>query len=104
MRHMLVYKAMKQPIAIIIGKKGVDKGLLNSLKLHFRTHEVLKIKVSKMWKDIVADMAAEVELKSGGVILERHGSRFILFRGYTHADIPRKTPPSDALQNSWWQS
>jgi len=104
MRHMLVYKGMKQPVAIIIGKRGVDRGLLNSLKLHFRTHEVVKIRVAKLWKDCIADMAAELEKKSGGVIIERHGSRIILFRGYTHADIPRRTPPADTYSKSWYVS
>lgn len=46
-------------------------------------------------------MAQELEEKSGGVIIERVGSRLCLFRGYTDADIPRKESRSE---RGWWQT
>ncbi|GMH38466.1 hypothetical protein BSKO_06350 [Bryopsis sp. KO-2023] len=101
MRTMLVYKCMRQPVQIIIGKKGVDRGLLNCLQMHFRTHEVVRCRVARQWKDCVADLAQELEEKSGGVIIERVGSRICLFRGYTHSDIPRREPNREG---GWWST
>lgn len=62
------------------GRKGVDAGLLNCLRLHFRTHDVLRCRIAKQWRDCLPDMAQELEEKSGGIILERAGSRVILYR------------------------
>lgn len=50
-----------------------------------------RCKVARMWSDTIADLAQELEDKSGGVIVSRSGSRICLFRGYTQADIPSKT-------------
>lgn len=60
-----------------------------------------RCRVAKQWSDCVADLAQELEEKSGGVIIERAGSRICLFRGYTDADIPHK---SHRPGRGWWQS
>eukprot|EP00210_Caulerpa_lentillifera_P000184 g179.t1 len=98
-RHLLMYQGYNLPIQVVIGKKGVDTGVLNCLHLHFRKRDVVRVKISKPWKDNLADIAQELEEKSGAIIIHRSGSRLILFRGYTTEDVPLKDP--DRVQG-WW--
>ena len=41
---------------------------------------MVKISVSRQWKDNVADIARQLEERSGGIVIDRAGRRILLFR------------------------
>lgn len=94
-----MYKGYNLPVQVVIGKKGVDKGVLNTIQLHFRKRDIVRVKLSKPWKDNLAEIAQELEDKSGGIIIHRSGSRVILFRGYVTEHVPLKDPDRE---QGWW--
>jgi len=99
MRHALLMKAKKKKIQLVIGKAGVNKGLLTSLKNHFRRNVVVRAKVAKNYADNVPGIAQELERRSGGIVLERAGRTILIFRGYTENEVPKK---ERRKAEGWW--
>ena len=99
---------MKMEPQFFVGRYGLNKELVKQIRSAFRFYEMVRIEVGSPWTDNTAKFAERLELRTGAVVLERAGlknavlfrpdiskvcltgSRFFLYRGFTHADLARK--------------
>lgn len=76
----------------------MDYGVLNCLELHFRQHDVIRIRLSKQWRHCTAEIAQQVEEKANCVVLERSGRSLIVFRYEKKNKIKGSTSETEVIR------
>ncbi|CAD7695041.1 unnamed protein product [Ostreobium quekettii] len=73
-----------------IGRYGISDDLVQHIRGAWRLHEIVRLQICSPWKDNMKELVKRLELKTGGLVLDRAGSRLLLYRGFTDMDLARK--------------
>lgn len=101
-----------------IGRYGINKEVVRRIRSAFRFYEIVRLEVGTPWTDNTDKFAERLEYRTGAIVLDRAGkslrksvlecqdlgSRFLLYRGFTHADLARKgliDPSCFTVDNSY---
>ncbi len=84
------------PADVIIGKKGLYKGVLEEIKRRLKEKEVIKVRVLKSALKVTGldrkAIAREVAKRVGAVLLDIRGRTFVLYRPGKKGRGEDKTP------------
>lgn len=106
-RERLIAEGIKMEPQFFVGRYGLNKELVKRIRSAFRFFEIVRIELGHPWTDNTTKFAERLELRTGAIVLDRAGisflecfpywqswliagSRFLLYRGFTHADLARK--------------
>lgn len=78
-----------------LGSKGLGTGVFTSILQHLNRRDVIRVKVSKACKVEAAEIAKDLEQRSGGLIIFQAGAKMILYKG----DLLNEVPPKDTEQD-----
>ncbi|EPS72053.1 hypothetical protein M569_02705, partial [Genlisea aurea] len=72
-----------------VGRRGIYKGVILNMHLHWKKHETLKVYVKTFSPDEVREIAVELARLSGGIVLDiQDDDTIIMYRGKNYAQPP----------------
>ncbi|GAQ81940.1 CRS1 / YhbY (CRM) domain-containing protein [Klebsormidium nitens] len=80
-RAALRKKGLGERRFLQVGRRGVFSGTIQNIHLHWKRHELCKVKCTGIRPEIVPIVAEQLAVESGGVLVDYVGTTILLYRG-----------------------
>jgi RNA-binding protein YhbY len=91
--HYLKRLGYKHKNYMILGVRGVFGGVVLNMHLHWKKHQLVKIRCKNFTKEEIDETGKQLARLSGGIVVDvQHGSTIVMYRGRNYTRPVEMTP------------